>query len=71
MSFEPIIFCNTNKRCTGDLKGALLAEINLKFMWDVVASMEIGEEGTAYVVDRKGDLIAFHDVSRVIKGENL
>lgn len=72
MSFEPIILLATPiKDVLGDLKGALLAEINLKFMWDVVASMEIGEEGTAYVVDRKGDLIAFHDVSRVIKGENL
>ncbi|HHX18688.1 MAG TPA: methyl-accepting chemotaxis protein [Clostridium sp.] len=72
MSFEPIILLATPiKDVFGDLKGALISEINLKFMWDVVASMEIGKEGTAYVVDRNGSLIAFRDVSRVIKGENL
>lgn len=72
MSFEPIILLATPiKDVFGDLKGALVAEVNLKFMWDIVASMKIGEEGTAYVVDRNGNLIAFHDVSRVIRGENL
>ena len=72
MSFEPIILLATPiKDVFGDLKGALISEINLKFMWDVVASMEIGKEGTAYVVDRNGSLIAFRDVSRVIKGENI
>lgn len=72
MSFEPIILLATPiKDVFGDLKGALIAEINLKFMWDVVSSIKIGKEGTAYVVDRKGNLIAFHDISRVIRGENL
>ncbi len=55
----------------GDFKGALLAEVNLKFMWDLVERIEIGEEGSAYVVDKRGDLIAFDDVTRVLKGENL
>lgn len=71
-SLEPIILLATPiKDIFGDLKGALIAEINLKFMWDVVASMKIGDEGTVYVVDREGNLIAFDNISRVIKGENL
>ena len=52
-------------------KGALMAEVNLKFMWDLVGGIKIGENGLAYVVDRQGNLIAFGDVSRVLKGENL
>jgi PAS domain S-box-containing protein len=54
-----------------DSKRILLAEVNLKFMWDLVGSMKIGENGLAYVVDKKGALIAFGDISRVLKGENV
>ncbi|MBN1392193.1 MAG: HAMP domain-containing protein [Sedimentisphaerales bacterium] len=54
-----------------DFKGALLAEVNLKFMWDLVGSMKIGDSGLAYVVDKQGTLIAFGDISRVLKGENI
>lgn len=55
----------------GDLKGALVAEVNLKFMWDLVTEIKIGKEGLTYVVDEKGNLIAFSDISRVLRGENL
>ncbi|UCF91024.1 MAG: HAMP domain-containing protein [Desulfobacterales bacterium] len=55
----------------GDFEGALIAEVNLKFMWDLVDGIKVGNKGTAYVVDRKGDLIAFGDIGRVLKGENL
>jgi two-component system, cell cycle sensor histidine kinase and response regulator CckA len=55
----------------GDFKGILAAEVNLKFMWDLVGSMKIGRSGLAYVVDSKGKLIAFGDVSRVLRSESL
>ena len=55
----------------GDLQGALVAEVNLKFMWDLVEHLKVGETGYAYVVDRQGNLIAFSDATRVLKGENL
>jgi PAS domain S-box-containing protein len=55
----------------GDFKGVLTAEVNLKFMWDLVDSIKIGNKGRAYVVDRQGNLIAFGDISRILKGENL
>jgi methyl-accepting chemotaxis protein len=55
----------------GDFKGTLMAEMNLKFMWDLVTELKIGKEGLAYVVDKKGNLIAFSDISRVLRGENL
>ena len=55
----------------GDFQGTLLAEVNLKFMWDLVGNLKIGKTGLAYVVDRQGDLIAFGDNTRVLGGENV
>ncbi|HQE91225.1 MAG TPA: GAF domain-containing protein [Anaerolineae bacterium] len=55
----------------GDFRGVLLAEVNLKFMWDLVGALKVGETGLAYVVDRQGNLIAFGDVSRVLQSENV
>jgi HAMP domain-containing protein len=55
----------------GNFKGVLASELNLKFMWDVVGSMKIGTGGLAYVIDRKGHLIAFNDISRVLAGEDM
>lgn len=55
----------------GDFQGMMAAELNLKFMWDLVDQLEVGETGQAYVVDRQGNLLAFNDTARVLKGENV
>jgi signal transduction histidine kinase len=55
----------------GDIKGTLAAELNLKSMWDLMENLKVGNRGLAYVVDKRGDLIAFKDIGRVLKGENL
>ncbi|MBN1114072.1 MAG: sensor histidine kinase [Oligoflexia bacterium] len=55
----------------GDYNEILIAEVNLKFMWDVIDSLHVGKGGLAYVVDSHGNLIAFRDISRILKGENL
>jgi GAF domain-containing protein/HAMP domain-containing protein len=55
----------------GDFRGTLIAEMNLKFMWDLVDQLKIETTGYAYVVDRQGNLIAFSDTARVLKGENV
>ncbi|MBN1977126.1 MAG: HAMP domain-containing protein, partial [Anaerolineae bacterium] len=55
----------------GDFQGTLMAEVSLKFIWDLVDQLEVGEGGLAYVVDRYGDLIAFSDVTRVLRGEDV
>jgi PAS domain S-box-containing protein len=55
----------------GDFQGRLAVDVNLKFMWDLVEHLKVGENGCAYVVDRQGKLIAFRDTSRVLKEENV
>lgn len=71
-TFEPMIIMAVSIRdFFGNIKGMIMAEVNLKFMWDLVGSMQIGKKGQVYVVDRSGNLIAAKDVSRVLRGENL
>jgi PAS domain S-box-containing protein len=55
----------------GDIQGTLIAEIDLKFMWDLVDRLKVGETGYVYVVDNEGNLIAFGDTARVLSGENV
>ncbi|HLF26627.1 MAG TPA: cache domain-containing protein [Anaerolineae bacterium] len=55
----------------GDFQGTLVAEVNLKFMWDLVDRLQVGETGLAYVVDNQGNLLAFKDTARVLQGENV
>jgi GAF domain-containing protein len=56
----------------GAIQGALVADVNLKFMWDLVDLLSLGEGGLAYVVDEQGNLIAFGNSSqRVLQGENV
>ena len=48
-----------------------LAEVNLKFIWDVISRISIGKEGLAYVVDSRGQLIAHPDISYVLQKQDL
>ena len=47
--------------------GVTVAEINLKLIWDVITALRIGQGGYAYVVDRRGRLIAHPDLSLVLR----
>ena len=51
--------------------GAMVAEISLKYIWDVVAGMKVGEHDAAYVVDQDGKLIAHPDLSLVLRNTDL
>jgi signal transduction histidine kinase/CheY-like chemotaxis protein len=50
--------------------GVLLAEINLKSIWDIVSKIDVGEHGQAYVIDAQGDVIAHNDISLVLRKIN-
>ena len=55
----------------GEDTGVVVAETNLKFIWDVVAAMKVGTGGYAYVVDAQGKLIAHPDISLVLQKTDL
>jgi signal transduction histidine kinase len=52
---------------SGEDAGVVAAEANLKFIWDVVSAIKVGEGGRAYVVDAQGRLIAHPDISLVLQ----
>jgi signal transduction histidine kinase len=51
--------------------GVILAEVNLKFIWDVVSQIKVGQRGLAYVVDQRSRLIAHPDISLVLRNTDL
>ena len=51
--------------------GVSAAEVNLKSIWDVVSQIRVGTTGHAYVVDRRGLLIAHPDISLVLQKRDL
>ncbi len=48
-----------------------VAEVNLKFIWDVVSRIKIGDKGKAYVVDGRGLLVADPDIGLVLRKTNM
>jgi signal transduction histidine kinase len=59
------------ERFAGDVIGVLQAEVNLKYIGDVVSSITIGKAGYAYAVSRSGELIAHPDISMVLQRRNV
>ena len=56
----------------GGAKGPVtVAEVNLKFIWDVVSRIKIGDKGKAYVVDQNGLLVADPDIGLVLRKTSM
>ena len=55
----------------GQVIGALIAEVNLKYIWEVISTIKVGKTGYAYVVSSEGDLIAHPDISLALQKQNL
>jgi len=55
------------ERFAGDILGVLIAEVNLKYIWEVVSRIKVGQAGYIYVVSADGDLIAHPDISLVLQ----
>lgn len=49
--------------------GVAIAEVNLKFIWDVILAIRVGRTGEAFVLDRPGRLIAHPDISLVLRAD--
>jgi two-component system, NtrC family, sensor kinase len=55
----------------GNDANVTVAEVNLKFIWDVISRIRIGKGGLAYVVDSRGRLVAHPDISFVLQKRDL
>jgi adenylate cyclase len=47
--------------------GIVVADINLKLIWDIIAGIKIGDTGHALIVDDTGRLVAHPDISLVLR----
>jgi len=59
------------ERFAGDVIGVLQAEVNLKYIGDVVNNLKVGKAGYSYVVSKSGELIAHPDISLVLQRRNV
>ena len=55
----------------GNVIGALLAEVSLQHIGEVISSIKVGHAGYAYLVSRSGDLIAHPDIDLVLRRHNM
>jgi signal transduction histidine kinase/DNA-binding response OmpR family regulator len=77
--FSPVYFRNESEpyitigiaETGGGSSGVSVAEVNLKFIWDVVSQIKVGQAGYAYVADADGRLIAHPDISLVLQRTDL
>ncbi len=56
---------------SNNVKGVLTAEMRMKFMWDIVDKINVGESGSVYIVDATGRIIVHPNPSVVLKGEHF
>ncbi|MBI5664815.1 MAG: HAMP domain-containing protein [Nitrospirae bacterium] len=59
----PIIDVRSNT-----VRGVLTAELRMKFLWDLVDKINVGESGLVYIVDSAGRVIVHPNPSVVLKG---
>jgi signal transduction histidine kinase len=54
------------ERFPGSIIGVLVAEVNLRYIWEIVRDIRVGKAGYAYIVARSGDIIAHPDIGLVL-----
>jgi len=67
----PFITMSVPIRKMGKPVGALIGDVNLRGMWDIVDNIRIGKTGRVFLVSGDGTLIAHQDKKKVLRNENL
>ena len=49
--------------------GVAIAEVNLKFIWQVISGIRVGRTGEAFVLDKPGRLVEHPDISLVLRAD--
>ncbi len=71
-SFEPrIMIAAPIEPFRGEVVGVLAAEVNVRYVWDVVQEIRVGRSGYAYVVSDTGTLVAHPDLHLVLRRTDL
>jgi two-component system, NtrC family, sensor kinase len=71
-SFEPrIMIAVPIEPFRGEIIGVLTATVNVRYVWDVVQEIRVGESGYAYVVSATGALVAHPDLFLVLQRKDF
>ncbi|GEM_PF-803958 len=62
----PLMIMAEPVREFGRVVGVLMAEVNLRSVWDIVDHIQLGNTGHAYLVDEQGRIIAHPDKKQVL-----
>ena len=54
----------------GEIARVLIADVNLRGLWNIIDGIKLGQTGRAFLVSGDGIIIAHQDKSRVFKNEN-
>ncbi len=73
---EPFATFAVNSQSSVDRRGSgpgsvLVAEVNLKLVWEIVSAIKVGATGNVHVVDGQGRLISHPDISLVLRMTDL
>jgi adenylate cyclase len=76
--FSPVYFrrgsepyLSLSLRDQGRENGVTIAEVNLKFVWQLISRLDADRIGSAFVVSSEGVLIAHRDISLVLRKTDL
>jgi class 3 adenylate cyclase len=64
-------YMSVGLRDQGKTPGVIIAEVNLKLVWNVISQIDLGQGGSAFLVDANGMLIAHRDISLVLRKTDL
>jgi signal transduction histidine kinase len=68
---SPFIQISVPIKQFGEITGVLVAEVNLRGIWDLVDSIRLGKTGKAYLTSNRGRLIAHPNKPLVLIGRNM
>ncbi|MCK5180260.1 MAG: HAMP domain-containing protein, partial [Candidatus Omnitrophica bacterium] len=55
----------------GKVRGILIADLNVRSIWDIVDAIVIGRSGSVYLIDRQSRIIAHQDKKKVLENASL
>ncbi len=70
-SYEPLITIAEPIKRMGRVKEVLIADLNLRSVWQIIDKIHVGDQGIAYVIDESGRIIAHPDKKKILMDDHV
>ena len=64
----PVLTMSVPVDTLGRVQGVLMAEVNIREIWDIIDSIQFGQTGKAYLIDQEERIIAHPDKKLILQG---